>query len=302
MNYPAATTIQGIKVSNYSLQEILEIVRRELKDKSSKPRVLSLYTINPEFIVLSHELKNFKEILNRAFITVPDGIGIMYAGLLKRKPFQERITGVDLVHSLTQLAGEHDLTVGFLGGKEDAAKICRDFFAKQYPSLQTWSDPGPYLEIKNTAVAENSHNSISKNIKIDQNSYNLPKLLEKIADTDILYVGFGAPKQEYFIEYISKQLADTQTTTNTSQHKESSMSAAATRVIHPGKASHRLVCVGVGGSLDEISGVSAKAPAWIQKVGLKWLFRLATEPWRWRRQLRLLTFIQLLAFPKTESR
>lgn len=46
------------------------------------------------------------------------------------------------------------------------------------------------------------------------------------------------------------------------------------------------VAVGVGGSLDFIAGRVRRAPAWMSRAGLEWLFRLAQEPRRmWRRYL-----------------
>jgi N-acetylglucosaminyldiphosphoundecaprenol N-acetyl-beta-D-mannosaminyltransferase len=42
--------------------------------------------------------------------------------------------------------------------------------------------------------------------------------------------------------------------------------------------------IGVGAAFDFIAGVKPQAPAWIQKSGWEWLFRLVTEPKRlWRR-------------------
>jgi N-acetylglucosaminyldiphosphoundecaprenol N-acetyl-beta-D-mannosaminyltransferase len=73
------------------------------------------------------------------------------------------------------------------------------------------------------------------------------------ARPDILLVAFGNPKQEKWI----------------SMHK------------------HILavpVCIGVGGTLDIISGTLRRAPLWMQQVGLEWLFRLLQEPRRlWKR-------------------
>lgn len=43
------------------------------------------------------------------------------------------------------------------------------------------------------------------------------------------------------------------------------------------------VCIGVGGSFDFLAGTAKRAPAWIQKLGLEWLHRLMTQPWRWKR-------------------
>ena len=42
--------------------------------------------------------------------------------------------------------------------------------------------------------------------------------------------------------------------------------------------------VGVGGSFDVISGVTKRAPRWMQKIGLEWLYRTLQEPKRlfWR--------------------
>ncbi len=51
------------------------------------------------------------------------------------------------------------------------------------------------------------------------------------------------------------------------------------------------LAMGVGGSLDFIAGVRHRAPAWLQRLHLEWLFRLAQEPWRWRRQLALPRFV-----------
>lgn len=70
----------------------------------------------------------------------------------------------------------------------------------------------------------------------------------------ILFVGLGCPKQERWM----------------AEHKD--------RV--------KAVMVGVGAAFDFIAGTKAQAPAWMQSMGLEWLFRLATEPKRlWKRYL-----------------
>lgn len=48
--------------------------------------------------------------------------------------------------------------------------------------------------------------------------------------------------------------------------------------------------MGVGGSLDVLSGDLRRAPAWMRFLGLEWLFRFLQEPWRWRRILNLPRF------------
>lgn len=43
------------------------------------------------------------------------------------------------------------------------------------------------------------------------------------------------------------------------------------------------VAIGVGGTFDELAGVVPRAPAWLHRLGLKWVYRLYLQPWRWRR-------------------
>ncbi len=76
----------------------------------------------------------------------------------------------------------------------------------------------------------------------------------------LLFVAYGAPKQD---KWIARNRAN----------------LPAVRV-----------AVGVGGSLDFVTGRSVRAPAWMQRLGLEWLHRLIREPWRWRRMLALPRF------------
>jgi N-acetylglucosaminyldiphosphoundecaprenol N-acetyl-beta-D-mannosaminyltransferase len=47
------------------------------------------------------------------------------------------------------------------------------------------------------------------------------------------------------------------------------------------------VLVGVGAAFDFHAGLIPQAPAWLQRYGMEWAFRLAQEPRRlWRRYLR----------------
>jgi N-acetylglucosaminyldiphosphoundecaprenol N-acetyl-beta-D-mannosaminyltransferase len=309
-------TLFGITIHRYSIQEALEIVYSKLTDSRSfdaekdsftsddslHRTIYPIYTINPEFIVLSREFPSYKTVLNNGFISVPDGSGIMLAGLLRGKFFPARITGLDLVHKLTALASEHDLRVGFLGGQDDSAHKSLKIFKNKYPNLKSWSDPGPKISLNppNPQNSLNFPNSVSLDIKIDHKSYDMDNLLHQIASTDILFVGFGAPKQELFIEYlrrqqfsdIRQQTSDNKQQTEKNRNLKSETCLPARQVLNL----KSIICVGVGGSFDEISGVTSRPPQWIQAIGMKWLYRLVTEPWRWKRQTRLLKFLKLVVF------
>ncbi len=61
------------------------------------------------------------------------------------------------------------------------------------------------------------------------------------------------------------------------------------------------VAVGVGGILDEWAGVVKKCPKLLDKIGLKWMWRLFWQPWRWRRVARVFWFGLLVAGWKTRQ-
>ena len=82
----------------------------------------------------------------------------------------------------------------------------------------------------------------------------------KAAQPDILLVAYGAPKQDLWI----------------AQHKED--------LGVP-------VSMGVGGAFDFVAGVQKRAPRWLIRLNLEWLWRLVTQPWRWKRQLDLPRFV-----------
>ena len=53
------------------------------------------------------------------------------------------------------------------------------------------------------------------------------------------------------------------------------------------------VAMGVGGSFDYLVEPNLRAPLWVQGLQLEWLWRLVKQPWRIKRQLRLLEFVWL---------
>ncbi len=50
------------------------------------------------------------------------------------------------------------------------------------------------------------------------------------------------------------------------------------------------VTVGIGGTLDFLSGKIPRAPKIVRKVGMEWAYRLYREPWRWRRDIAMFRF------------
>lgn len=91
------------------------------------------------------------------------------------------------------------------------------------------------------------------------------KIFSIVADfkPHFLFVAFGSPFQELWLYQHQEKLRGT-------------------------------VCMGVGGAFDYLSGAVYRAPLIIRKIGLEWFFRLIIQPWRIKRQWRLIEFIWLL--------
>ena len=61
------------------------------------------------------------------------------------------------------------------------------------------------------------------------------------------------------------------------------------------------IAVAEGGSFSFISGATARAPRWLRRLGLEWLFRLLRQPWRLRRQMAIPQFIWLVVRERLRS-
>lgn len=62
-----------------------------------------------------------------------------------------------------------------------------------------------------------------------------------------------------------------------------------------------IVVMGVGGAFEYLSGSMRRPPLFIRKLGLEWLYRLIRQPWRLKRQLRLVEFMWLVAKQKIKD-
>lgn len=59
------------------------------------------------------------------------------------------------------------------------------------------------------------------------------------------------------------------------------------------------VAMGIGGTLDEYSGKLSPAPSWMERRGLKWLWRLVIQPRRWKRMIDAVIVFPLLVFKQS---
>lgn len=213
-------TILGIRLDSTSIDSVLNTIGGFLQSKHK----FSVFTPNPEILLEASRDINFKKILNSSDINVPDGVGLKIAA-----PALNIIKGRELFLELVALARKKNWKVFFVGG-EKIKKVTA----------------GPRLNKNGEPISERD-----KKIEIE--------LVEKINKfkPDLLFVGFGMPKQE---KWISKWLPK----------------------LEVGGA------MAVGGTFDYVFGKAKLPPAWIGKAGLEWLWRALHEP---KRVLRILNAV-----------
>ncbi len=156
-----------------------------------------------------------------------------------------RIPGVDFMIEICKIAAEKNVGIYLLGSDSDEiVKKTAENLQKQVSNLKVVGfDKGP---------------KIISNIQYPIFSYNKEEndlIIKKINDSgaSILFVAFGMNKQEC---WINENLA---------------------------KMPNIKIAMGVGGSFDYISGSVRRAPCFLRKIGLEWLYRLIKQPSRIRR-------------------
>jgi len=198
-----------------------------------------IVTTNPEFVMAAHDDPSFMAVIQNAALSVPDGVGLLLAARRQGRRLPARVPGSELVYTLAEAAARHGWRLFLLGAAPGVAEEAARRLQSRYPALTI---AGTYAGSPSAADNE--------------------ALVARInaSAADLLYVAYGAPRQDKWIARNRKAL----------------------RTVR--------VALGVGGALDFITGRSRRAPRWLQRLGLEWFYRLLREPWRWRRMRALPRF------------
>jgi N-acetylglucosaminyldiphosphoundecaprenol N-acetyl-beta-D-mannosaminyltransferase len=188
-------------------------------------------TANTHYMMVTETNPDLNAINARAAFIVADGTPPIWASRWLGSPLPERVAGSDLIFALSAEAARKGYRLFFLGGPEGVAEEAAQRLGERYPALQVvGAECPPFRDL----TAEEQE-ALEARIRS--------------ARPDILFVAFGQPKGERWID----------------QHFE--------KLGVP-------VSVQVGASLEFAAGRIRRAPRWMQKTGLEWAFRLGLEPRR----------------------
>jgi N-acetylglucosaminyldiphosphoundecaprenol N-acetyl-beta-D-mannosaminyltransferase len=239
-------SIDRVLLDPVTMREAVDRVSIMLEE--ARERAAHVVTMNAQFVEIAHQEERFAALLRRADLSVADGLSLVWASRCLGKFVPERVAGADLMVRLCETAAASGKTVYFLGGSPGAASCTANRLKQDLPSLTVVGvDCPPNGFLDNPDECKRVAGRIES------------------ARPDLLFVGLGAPKQEYWIERYAYL---------------------------PAK-----VMMGIGGSFEFVAGFRKRAPLAIQKIGFEWLWRLCMEPRRlWKRYLVGNTIFLLVVF------
>jgi N-acetylglucosaminyldiphosphoundecaprenol N-acetyl-beta-D-mannosaminyltransferase len=191
-------------------------------------------TVNVAILMMMRSNANLRHFVDEASLIVADGQPLVWASRLLGCSLPERVTGIDLIEDLMALSEQEEFGVYLMGATSEVIHEVAGNLQLQYPRLRICGMADGYFSLDH---AEDRVRAVRE------------------SQANILLVGMGVPRQEYFLDRYWADLGVN-------------------------------LAIGVGGSFDVIAGIRQRAPLWVQETGLEWLFRLIQEPGRlWQRYL-----------------
>lgn len=191
-------------------------------------------TVNVAILMMMSRDSRLQRFIKNAALVVADGQPIVWASQWLAHPLPERVTGIDLIDALAKRAEQERFRVYLLGASREVIRAAAANLQSKYPRLDICGYDDGYFS---PAEAGDRVKAIRQ------------------SGAQILFVGMGVPRQEFFLE---EHWSDLDVS----------------------------LAIGVGGSFDVIAGLKKRAPHWVQEAGMEWLYRLLQEPKRlWKRYL-----------------
>jgi N-acetylglucosaminyldiphosphoundecaprenol N-acetyl-beta-D-mannosaminyltransferase len=178
-------TILGVKVDAITKNEAIAKIASFLDTQIQH----FITTPNPEIVLYAHGHADYRAILNKADLALPDGAGLVLASRLMGQPFKERVSGTDMIPEIAKLAREKGLRIALLGGLDQGT------IEKAAKTIRGWGNAVVYADY---GVSKEHWNDRSFHEKI------VSEIRAK--EPQIVFAGFGHPKQEQWIDSFRSEL------------------------------------------------------------------------------------------------
>ena len=177
-NKPAHEMVCGVPVARMSFHDLC----MALGDRIRQRRPGFLVTPNVDHVCLFHRRADIRAAYREAFLALPDGIPLLWAARLLGRPLEEKLSGSDLVPSLSEWAAKEGYSVFCFGAAEGVAEKAARKLQEQYPGLKVAGVYSPPVGFEHDPVENRRAIAAIRNAK-----------------PDICFVALGCPKQELWL-------------------------------------------------------------------------------------------------------
>ena len=267
LNLKERVRLLGVGIDPVTLTELRNILEYYLHDGHQH----FLATINAEFIMEARQNKHFKNILSYSDLNVDDGVSILWATHYLNRRIDDawihtrkrRVTYRKLMvfwqafYTLAAILFHPSMLRDKIPTRITGVMVINELvklsLSGNFSVYLLGGEPGVVASAKMALEKEYPQSLIvgcrSGFLGKGEEEKHLVEAVNK-AKADILIVGLGSPKQEEFIFKNMDRMPSVK------------------------------IAVGVGGALDFIAQHKRRAPLWMRKRGLEWLFRFYLEPKR----------------------
>ncbi|MCK4385059.1 MAG: WecB/TagA/CpsF family glycosyltransferase [candidate division Zixibacteria bacterium] len=174
-------TLFGCPIDNLGFDDTV----RRIEDSIQKRQPIRHCAINAAKIVKIQSDRKLREIVVSSDVISPDGQSIVWASRFLKKPLPERVTGIDLMQKLLELAANKGYKVFLLGAREEVISRLTEKLKQKLPRLNLvgWRN-GYFSTAEEKEIVE----------EINQKK------------PDILFVGMSSPKKEYWMSKYQSSL------------------------------------------------------------------------------------------------
>jgi len=272
--------ILGLNIDfGIDIDDALNIIE-ELINKGRGSNLVA--TTSAYFVMSAQENEEFKRVINQAVLSVPDGVGVLYAkryldklsklekgalfpfkafikgiqtgfeGFTDRQSFGKTITGVDLTYRLCDLSSKKGYTIFFLGGRKRNSKG-ESLEDNEFDMAQAAAEKIMSLYPNTRIIGATSQFSREKYDDNNTMSY-IHKCMKdnNVKRIDVLLVAYNPIQQEMWIQRNANKIPAT-------------------------------ISLGIGRTFDYISEEMKRPPPVYEKIHLSWLYTLIKQPWRMKR-------------------
>ena len=174
--------VLGVNIDTYSMEEAADILVAAMEQDEP----FTVYTPNSEIVLAAYKNPDYMELINRGSMITPDGIGVVYASRILKRPLSERVSGFDLAELVLQKIAGTGKRVYLFGGKPGVAEEAAENICRRYPGTEICGTADGYFDAE-------KEQEIIKDIQDKK--------------PDLLFVCLGFPKQESWIDAHKEELS-----------------------------------------------------------------------------------------------